>query len=160
MAYKVIQINQQEERTDLEPLGTKSKFWYSREGGKWLFKYSRENTGEQWSEKCAAEICKAMDISHVEYELAKADNQWGVTSANFVPEGATLLMGNQLLASFYWTLLLEIKTGITRIGLSSRIQQDAKDTWRRLLITRPVWAASCWMRFGVKDWNPETEAMQ
>ena len=41
-----------------------------------------------------------MDISHVEYELAKADNQWGVTSANFVPEGATLLMGNQLLASF------------------------------------------------------------
>jgi hypothetical protein len=36
-----------------EALGTKRKFWVERDGERWLFKYARENTGEDWSEKLA-----------------------------------------------------------------------------------------------------------
>lgn len=41
---------------DLEQLGTKEKFWFHFPENpelSWLFKYSRTNTGEHWSEKVA-----------------------------------------------------------------------------------------------------------
>ncbi len=37
-----------------EPLGTKEKFWY--DGGEFLFKQVRPDTGEDWSEKVCAEL--------------------------------------------------------------------------------------------------------
>jgi hypothetical protein len=40
-----------------EPMGTKEKFWCEYEdGARYLFKFSRPDTGEHWSEKLAAEL--------------------------------------------------------------------------------------------------------
>lgn len=43
----------------LEQMGTKYKFWYLPPGADtyWLFKQGRPNTGENWAEKVAAELC-------------------------------------------------------------------------------------------------------
>ena len=62
---------------DLEQLGSKEKFWFlfanDRNGSRWLFKFSREGTGEHWSEKIAEQLCKHLAIPHVNYEIAKTD---------------------------------------------------------------------------------------
>lgn len=103
MSYPIRMVSAQGAEADYEQLGTKSKFWLT--GAEWgttgsLFKYSRLNTGEHWSEKCAAEICAVMGIEHVAYDLALCDDKWGVVSPNFVPPGMNLMMGNQLLQSY------------------------------------------------------------
>ena len=87
MTYQVIDVTVMADQADYEQLGTKKKFWVT--GEKWgekgsLFKYSRANTGEHWSEKCAAEICRVLDIPHAEYEIAQCAGEWGVISRNFV----------------------------------------------------------------------------
>lgn len=85
---------------DLEQLGTKEKFWFSFTHDtteRWLFKFSRENTGEHWSEKAAEQLCRALHIPHVEYQLAKFGERLGVISKNIVPEGGRLVMGNEVL---------------------------------------------------------------
>ena len=74
MSYPIRMVPAQGAEADYEQLGTKSKFWLT--GAEWgttgsLFKYSRLNTGEHWSEKCAAEICAVMGIEHVAYDLGK-----------------------------------------------------------------------------------------
>ncbi|MBN4005279.1 hypothetical protein [Nostoc sp. LPT] len=41
-----------------EDLGTKEKFWFRHQYlGRCLFKKARPNTGEDWAEKIAAELC-------------------------------------------------------------------------------------------------------
>lgn len=87
---------------DLEQLGTKEKFWFvdsSKANEKWLFKYSRENTGEHWSEKVAEQICELLGIPHVEYELARCHGRYGVITKSIVPNGVRMIMGNELLYS-------------------------------------------------------------
>jgi hypothetical protein len=46
----------------IEQLGSKPKFWFRIEGDEqpWLFKFTRENTGEDWSEKIASEVAKLL----------------------------------------------------------------------------------------------------
>ncbi|WP_219843875.1 hypothetical protein, partial [Aliivibrio sifiae] len=68
MIFKVYDINVSAD--DLEQLGTKEKFWFftaSDKSQKWLFKYSRLNTGEHWSEKIAEQLCEELMIPHVRY---------------------------------------------------------------------------------------------
>jgi len=83
-----------------EPLGTKDKFWY--EGGQFLFKQARPDTGEDWAEKVCAGLAGLLGLPHAEYDLAQwetADgNVPGVRSRNFCPRGAALILGNELLA--------------------------------------------------------------
>jgi hypothetical protein len=44
---------------DLEPLGTKPKFWFRTEAGDGcLFKEARPDTGEDWAEKIACELAR------------------------------------------------------------------------------------------------------
>jgi hypothetical protein len=88
---------------DLEQLGTKEKFWFpypAKEHEKWLFKYSRENTGEHWSEKVAEQICELLGIPHVEYELALCHGRFGVITKNIVPDTSVMVMGNEVLYRF------------------------------------------------------------
>jgi hypothetical protein len=49
----------------IETMGTKRKFWFTdTDGTRWLFKYSRAETGEHWSEKIAAEIGAWLSTKH------------------------------------------------------------------------------------------------
>ncbi|MGO2356421.1 MAG: hypothetical protein ACTH58_17005 [Marinomonas foliarum] len=84
-----------------EQLGTKEKFWFrdlsSPDSQRTLFKYSRPNTGEHWSEKCAEQLCELLEIPHVKYDIAIHDDRYGVVSPNIVDKNEHLVMGNELL---------------------------------------------------------------
>jgi excisionase family DNA binding protein len=100
--------------SDLEPeepelLGTKDKNWFGRsqkhwywhcEGNRFLFKAGREGTGENWAEKVACELCKLLELPHAEYDLAIYRGSKGVITPSFVPDGARLELGNEILARY------------------------------------------------------------
>ncbi len=82
-----------------EALGTKDKFWVEYEGEDWLFKVARPNTGEDWSEKLAAEIAYLLKISAAHVELASCLECSGTISRSFVDRdsGEELIHGNEVL---------------------------------------------------------------
>jgi hypothetical protein len=85
-----------------EAMGTKEKFWFHHEDfGLYLYKKARENTGEDWSEKIADELCKLINLPHAEYELAIFNNQKGTISKLFLPENGSLITGNEILAQIF-----------------------------------------------------------
>ena len=93
---------------DREPMGTKDKFWYQepeRDDSFWLFKFPRENTGEHWAEKMAAEVAGLLEIPHARVELAEVElgrdvvyAQRGSVSESFLAAGSRLIHGNEILA--------------------------------------------------------------
>lgn len=99
MTFEIKRLNVNPD--DLEQLGTKEKFWFRFKGTsvRWLFKYSRDNTGEHWSEKVAEELCKALGIPHAKYELAQMQltQRMGVVSPNIIPDTCRMVMGNEVL---------------------------------------------------------------
>lgn len=84
---------------NIEPLGTKRKFWYRDGGRRMLFKAEERGTGEDWAEKIACELCRLLDLPHVHYELAvETDGQTpGVVCETCAPPPTVLYLGNQLL---------------------------------------------------------------
>lgn len=86
-------------RTGHETMGTKKKFWCQADDGKrYLFKYRREGTGEDWSEKVAAEVARALGVPHAEVELASFQGNPGTLTLDFTdPSGLALVHGNELL---------------------------------------------------------------
>lgn len=82
-----------------ETMGSKYKFWFEHEElGLCLYKQVRQNLGEDWAEKVAAELCELLDLPHAVYELAETwEGNCGVVSPYFLPEGGTLVHGNELL---------------------------------------------------------------
>lgn len=82
-----------------EDLGTKEKSWYTYKGQKWLFKKSRNLTGEHWSEKVAEQLCEHLGIPHATYELARYNDDIGVTSLSIIEnrDKWRMTLGNQLL---------------------------------------------------------------
>ena len=98
MSYPIIQLPD-DAPTQLEQLGTKTKFWFrDQDGRSMLFKEGRPGTGENWAENVCCEICQFLDIPHAAYELAAWKDKNGVVSPTFVPEDARLVFGNELLA--------------------------------------------------------------
>jgi len=89
-----------EESADLpEQLGTKFKFWFRNlSGDRCLFKEGRPNTGENWAEKVAAELCGLLGLPAARYELGRFRDKRGVISPTFVPRSGRLILGNELLA--------------------------------------------------------------
>ncbi|MEH1845911.1 MAG: HipA-like protein [Nostoc sp.] len=83
-----------------EDLGTKEKFWFRHQDlGRCLFKKARPNTGEDWAEKIAAELCELLGLPHADYELATFNGQNGIVSPSFLPhQYAILTLGNEILA--------------------------------------------------------------
>ncbi|MBW4623662.1 MAG: hypothetical protein KME17_30415 [Cyanosarcina radialis HA8281-LM2] len=80
-------------------MGTKEKFWFRHEElGLCLYKKARPNTGEDWSEKIAAELCKLIELPHAQYELAIFNDRKGTISPSFLPENGSLSPGNEILA--------------------------------------------------------------
>ena len=83
-----------------EALGSKTKFWFRREGRRWLFKEAREGTGEDWAEKVAAEVAHLVGIQAATVELAEFEGRPGCASLSFVDRdaGEGLIHGNEILA--------------------------------------------------------------
>ncbi|MBE7385834.1 MAG: HipA-like protein [Leptolyngbya sp. SIO1E4] len=82
-----------------EAMGSKFKFWYRHpELGDCLFKRARPNTGEDWSEKIAAELCQLLGLPYARYELATWNDQFGTISPNLLPKNTDLIHGNDILA--------------------------------------------------------------
>jgi hypothetical protein len=86
----------------VEPLGSKPKFWFREGARRLLFKADDRGTGEDWAEVVACHLCRLLGLPHVEYELAtEFDGQTplrpGVICPNMSPPPKTLILGNQLL---------------------------------------------------------------
>ena len=96
--YPIVQVRK-EWVLEQEVMGSKEKFWYLPEGQttKWLFKYPREDTGEHWAEKVAAEVAGWLGIPHGRVELAVFEGKRGSVTKSFVSDGQELVHGNQVL---------------------------------------------------------------
>ncbi len=84
-----------------EAMGSRPKFWFRHpEFEDCLFKQTRPNTGEDWSEKIAAELAQIMGIPHATYELATWQEKPGVISRDFRPSSppTDIIHGNDILA--------------------------------------------------------------
>jgi len=68
--YPILTVRPEDLISD-ETLGSKTKFWFRRDGKRWLFKEAREGTGEDWAEKIAAEVAHKVGISAATVELAE-----------------------------------------------------------------------------------------
>ncbi len=101
MAFPVHRIDRRRAQ-QVEPLGSKPKFWFRQGDQRMLFKADDRGTGEDWAELIACHLCRLLGLPHVEYELAiEVDSQAplrpGVICANMSPPPKTLILGNQLL---------------------------------------------------------------
>jgi hypothetical protein len=83
-----------------EVMGTRAKFWFDHpQLERCLFKYIRPNTGEDWSEKIAFELCQLLDLPSARYELGEtADGNRGVIGVYFLEKSETLVHGNEVLS--------------------------------------------------------------
>ena len=96
--FPIIEVPADAARAE-EAMGSKSKFWYNDTNfGDCLFKQSRPNTGEDWSEKVAAELCQLLGLPHATYELAIWNEKRGTISPNLLPDKTALVHGNEILA--------------------------------------------------------------
>lgn len=97
--YPIISVDPAS-REDTEQLGSKPKFWVTIDGQRWLFKEARENTGEDWAEKVAAEVAHALGIDAATVELADYVGKRGSLSLDFINKhaGEALVHGNEILA--------------------------------------------------------------
>ena len=88
------------ERSETETMGYRDKFWFDEPNlGRCLYKKSRPNTGEDWAEKIAAELCKLLGLPHAQYELATWRSQRGTVSPSFLPDGGSFIPGNEVLSA-------------------------------------------------------------
>ncbi len=82
-------------------MGSKPKVWLeAQDGVRWLFKERhRPQTGDDWSEKVAAEVADALGIPHATVELARRDGKRGIITRDLVNEqdASELVLGNSLL---------------------------------------------------------------
>ena len=99
MTFNVFAVDEWQAYAE-EQMGTKRKIWFrSPDGGMYLFKYPRPNSGEAWAEKVAAEIAEAIHIPHAEVELAMFQGEQGTICKSFMTDPASdLFHGNQLLS--------------------------------------------------------------
>lgn len=80
--YRILQIPDDVVKT-YEPMGSKRKFWFSHEGRRGLFKERTRKTnpsGEDWAEKIAAELARALGVPAAECDLAVHQGANGVVS--------------------------------------------------------------------------------
>jgi hypothetical protein len=95
--FPVIQVSPDAARVT-ETMGTKAKFWFDHpELCTCLFKSARPNTGEDWAEKIAAELCFALGLPHAKQELGIWQGQRGTVSPNMLLIGQDLIHGNDVL---------------------------------------------------------------
>ncbi len=97
--FAIIEISKDASGED-EQMGTKISFWFDHESlGRCLYKKARPNTGEDWSEKIAAELCELLQLAHAKYELATFQGEKGIISPSFLPDRGSLTLGNEVLSA-------------------------------------------------------------
>lgn len=87
-------------KDQLEQLGSKEKFWFYKDNDfseKYLFKFSRENTGEHWSEKICEQISSILEIPHATYTMSSFNQRIGIYCPSLVTNHERLVMGNEVL---------------------------------------------------------------
>jgi hypothetical protein len=85
---------------ETEHMGSKEKFWVKSSATKQrvaLFKFARENTGEDWSEKVASVVARKIGLPRAEVDLARYDGRRGVLAMDFVRDDESLVHGNEML---------------------------------------------------------------
>lgn len=99
--FPVIFVTQEHyELANNEVIGTNTKFWFKhQEIGYCLYKQNKsQEIGQDWAEKVASELCKLLGLPHAIYYLAETwEGNYGVVSPSFLPKGATLIHGNEIL---------------------------------------------------------------
>lgn len=142
MTYPIIEIPDNAPELP-EQQGTKTKYWIRLEGEHLLFKIGRKNTGENWAEKVACELCELLGLPHAHYDFAVWKHQKGVVSKIVVPvdeEGRVigrLIIGNELLSIIDSNYPVETKYGLKKHRLG-RISALLK----RQIIQLPInWTA-------------------
>ena len=101
--FTIVKVDPDERESD-EQTGSKNKFWLTKIAKdakeSWLFKFSRENTGEHWAEKIASEIARLVELPSAEVELAEFQGVKGCVSKSFVDKTPhfKLIHGNEILA--------------------------------------------------------------
>ena len=89
---------------DEEPLGSKEKFWVRDEfGARWLFKFARTSedgfvSGEDWAEIAASSVAALLGVPAATVRLGHCEGRRGTLSRSVVPDGWTLVLGNELLS--------------------------------------------------------------
>ena len=84
-----------------EQLGNREKYWFRVDDRLYLFKVGRPGTGENWAEKIAAGLAELLGLPHAGYDFAIWRGRKGVWSPSIKPEGARLILGNELLAGIH-----------------------------------------------------------
>lgn len=92
--FPVINVQVESERP--EALGTKEKFWIESAKLRYLLKFGREGTGEDWAEKVVCELCHLLEMPHAHYDLALHQGRHCVLSPSFIDEDERLILGNEL----------------------------------------------------------------
>jgi hypothetical protein len=89
------------DKLQVEQMGSKRKFWCVDPSSQnlWLFKYARENTGEDWAEKIASETAALLCLPHARVELATCQRNRGIISLDFTDRKrrGEFVPGNELL---------------------------------------------------------------
>ena len=101
MTFPIHRVDRQRAQ-QVEPLGSKPKFWFRDGERRLLFKAEDRGTGEDWAEVVACHLCRLLGLPHVEYELASEyqGEQYlrpGVICENMAPPPRELVLGNQIL---------------------------------------------------------------
>jgi hypothetical protein len=85
-----------------ETLGTKKKVWLREPSGRRvLFKEARLNTGEDWSERLAADLAGLLGLPHAHVDLAVRHGVRGVAVDDFIPAHHDLVHGNELMSGCF-----------------------------------------------------------
>ncbi len=104
--------------------GPARKFWFTRtDDTRWLFKYSRPQTGEHWSEKVAAEIGAQLGIPVARVELAMCDGLPGACSQSFLSDESALVHGNELLQEVDQTYPVTQLRGVSKHTVDAVFEQ-------------------------------------
>ncbi|WP_156040690.1 hypothetical protein [Chondromyces apiculatus] len=99
-AWRAQEMRGEDWGAGLEAMGTKKKFWCQADDGRrYLFKYTRPGTGEDWSEKVAAAFGAALQVTCATVELATYEDHRGTLTQSFTDaeRGEVLVHGNELL---------------------------------------------------------------
>jgi len=101
LEYPILQLPGIRIPQNREPLGSKKKLWLrypQDQEPRVLFKYNRPGTGEDWSEKIAAELAQLLGVPHSRVELSTFEGQPGAALYDFTDNRRLALVhGNELL---------------------------------------------------------------